>query len=102
MENKVQRALAVMDKETGQLLNYQQLIQNPKYRKDWNILAANKFSQLALGVMGQIKGTNTIKFIYKRKVPQGQFKDVTYRQFVCTERPEKKEKNCTQFTIGGN
>ena len=62
MENEVQRALAVMDKE----LNYRQLIQNPKYKKDWNILAAIEFGQLAQGVGGQIKGTNTIKFIYKR------------------------------------
>jgi len=43
MENEVQQALAVMDKETGQLLNYRQLLRNPKYKKDWNILAANKF-----------------------------------------------------------
>ncbi len=102
MENEVQRGLAVMDKETGQLRNYRQLIQNPKYKKDWNILPANEFVQLAQGVGGRIKGTNTIKFIYKQKVPQGKVKDVTYGQFVCTERPEKKEKNRTRFTIGGN
>ena len=102
MENKVQRALAVMDKETGRLLNYRQLIRNPKYKKDWNTLAANKFGRLAQGVGGRIKGTNTIKFIYKRQVPRERFKDVTYGQFVCTERPEKKEKNRTRFTIGGD
>jgi hypothetical protein len=50
MENKVQRALAVMDRETGQLLNYRQLIRNPKYKKDWNISTANKFGRLAQGV----------------------------------------------------
>jgi hypothetical protein len=53
-------------------------------------------------VGGRIKGTKTIKFIYKRKVPQERFKDVTYAKFVCTERPEKTEKNCTKFTIGGD
>ena len=51
---------------------------------------------------GQIKGTNTIKFIYKRQVPQEWFKDVMYGEFVCTECPEKKEKNRTRFTIGGD
>ena len=51
---------------------------------------------------GRIKGTNTIKFIYKRQVPRERFKDITYKQFVCTERPERKEKNRTQFTIGGD
>ena len=79
MENKVQRALPVMDKGTGQLLNYQQLIHNPKYKKEWNISATNEFSQLAQGVGGRMKGTNTIKFICKHEVPKGRFKDVKYK-----------------------
>jgi hypothetical protein len=29
-------------------------------------------------------------------------KDVTYGQFVCTERPKKTETNRTWFTVGGN
>ena len=29
-------------------------------------------------------------------------KDVTYGQFVCTVRPEKAERNRTQFVVGGN
>ncbi len=78
-----------MDKDTGQLLNYQQLIRNPKYKKEWKILAANEFGQLAQGVGGRIKGTNTIKFIHKHEVPRGKFKDVTYGQFVCTVQPQK-------------
>ena len=28
-------------------------------------------------------------------------KDVTYGEFVCSVRPEKKEKNRTGFTVGG-
>jgi hypothetical protein len=43
MENEVQWGLAVMDKETGQLLNYRQLIQNPKYKKDYNTSAAKRY-----------------------------------------------------------
>jgi hypothetical protein len=43
MENEVQQALAVMERDTGWLLNYQQLICNPKYKKAWNLLTANKF-----------------------------------------------------------
>ena len=89
MENEVQQALVVMERDTGWLLNYRQLICNPKYKKAWNLLAANKFGRLAQGVGNRIKGTNMIKFIHKRKVPKGRLKDVTYGQFVCTERPEK-------------
>jgi hypothetical protein len=100
MENEVQQALVVMDKDTGRLLNYRQLIRNLKYKKAWNLLAGNKFGCLAQGVGNHIKGTNTIKFIHKRKVPKSRLKDVTYGQFVCTKQPEKAEPNRTRFTIG--
>jgi hypothetical protein len=93
MENEVQQALLVMERDKGRLLNYQLLICNPKYKKTWNLLAANKFSQLAQGVGNRIKGTNTIKFIHKHKVPKSSLKYVTYGQFVCTEQPEKVESN---------
>ena len=33
MENKVHKVLAVMDKDTGKLLNYRQLLRHPKYKK---------------------------------------------------------------------
>jgi hypothetical protein len=43
LENKVHLAMAVMDKDTGKLLNYRQLMNNPKYIKAWSLSAANKF-----------------------------------------------------------
>jgi hypothetical protein len=100
MENEVQQVLAVIEKDTGWLLNYRQLIYNPKYKKVWNLLTANKFGHLAQGVGNCIKVTNTIKFIHKRKVPKSRLKDVTYGQFVCTKQPEKAEPNQTRFTVG--
>jgi hypothetical protein len=39
MENEVHQALAVMDKETGRLLNYPQLLCGPKHKKAWSLLA---------------------------------------------------------------
>ena len=101
MENEVQQALAVMDKETGKLLNYRQLMQHPKYKKAWKMSAANKFGRLAQGVGGQIKGTNTIFFIHQHEVPKSQIKDVTYGQFVCNEQPKKTEANRTRYTVRG-
>jgi hypothetical protein len=32
LENKVHLAMAVMDKDMGKLLNYRQLMNNPKYK----------------------------------------------------------------------
>jgi hypothetical protein len=91
-----------MDKETGRLLNYPQLLHSPKHKKAWSMLAANKFGCLAQGVGGRIKGTKTIKFIHQHEVPADRMKDVTYGQFICTEGPKKTETNCTRFTAGGN
>jgi hypothetical protein len=102
MENEVHQALAVMDAETGKVLNYRQLMQSTKHKETWSKSSANEFGRLANGVGGRIKGTNTIKFIHKRDVPRNRMKDVTYGQFVCVIRPEKTEIHRTRFVVGGN
>ncbi len=43
LENKVHQAMAVMDKDTGKLLNYRQLMNSPKYKNAWSLTAANEF-----------------------------------------------------------
>ena len=103
MENEIHQAMAVMDEETGQLLNYRQLLRSAKYKKEWSISSANEFGRLANGVGNRIKNpTNTIQFVRKKDIPQDRRKDVTYGSFVCSVRPEKKEKNRTRFTVGGD
>jgi hypothetical protein len=102
MESEVHQAMAVMDAESGKLLNYKQLMRHPKYKGKWEISSANEFGRLANGVGGRIKGTNTITFIRMQDVPRDRMKDVTYGQFVCMVRPEKAEQNRTRFTVGGD
>ena len=102
MENEVHKALAVLDKSTGKLLNYRQLLRHPVYQGDWTISSANEFGRLAQGVGGRIRGTDTIRFIRKSDIPQDRRKDVTYGRFVCNVRPEKAEPNRTRFTVGGD
>ena len=103
LENEVHEALAVMDRDTGKMMNYRQLIRNPKYREVWSKSSANEFGRLANGVGGRIKNpTKTIKFIRESEVPKDRMKDVTYGQFVCTIRPEKAEQERTRFTVGGD
>ena len=103
LENEVQEAMAVMDQETGKMMNYRQLIRNPKYKEVWSKSSANEFGRLANGIGGRIKNpTNTIKFIKESQVPKDRRKDVTYGQFVCSIRPEKSEKERTRFTVGGD
>jgi len=42
--------MAVMDKDTGKLLSYRQLMSSPKYRKAGSISPDNKFGQLVNGM----------------------------------------------------
>jgi hypothetical protein len=93
-------AFAVLDPATGKSLEYRSLIKNQPTRETWLRSAANEFGRLAQGVGGRIKGTNTIFFIPKGKVPPGRV--VTYGRFVCTERPNKPEPNRTRLTVGGD
>jgi len=71
IENDVHRALSVMDKQSGKMLNYCQLMGHPDYCEQWSLSSANEFGRLAKnGIGGRIKHpTNTIKFICKDKVP---------------------------------
>jgi hypothetical protein len=78
MENEIHQAMAVMDNETGQLLNYRQLMRSNKHKQAWGRSSANEFGRLAQGIGGRIKGTNTIEFIFQHEVPKGRMKDVTY------------------------
>ena len=84
------QGMAVMDEATGKLLNYRQLMQNPKYKKQWSVSSAKEFDRFANGVGKRVKGTNTIRFIRKQDVPAARRKDVMYGQFVCNVRPEKR------------
>ena len=89
LENEVHEAIAVMDAATGKLLNYKQLVQNPKYKKKWSISSANEFGRLANGVGGRTKNpTNRIKFIRKDDVSKDRRKDVAYGYCVCNIQPE--------------
>jgi hypothetical protein len=92
----------VFDEESGKLLKYPKLITHPKYCKVWMHSSTNKFGQLAQGVGGRIKGTDTIFFIPKHQVPEDRWKDVTYAKFVCELKPNKAKVHRTQLRVGGN
>jgi hypothetical protein len=95
-------AHSVLDQETGQLLEYRQLLKNPKFKEIWTRSTADECGRLAQGIGGRIKGTDTIRFIHKREIETDRLKDVTYIKFVCNVRTEKKDPNRTRATMGGN
>lgn len=103
LENEVKQVMAVIDAESGKVIKYWQLMTHPKNKVQCSRSAANKFGRLANGVGGRIKSpTKTIRFIRKSQVPKGRMKDVTYRQYVCSVRPEKEEKYRARYVVGSN
>jgi hypothetical protein len=83
--------MAVMDKDMGELLNYRQLMNSPKFKKAWSLSAANEFGRLANGIRVCIKNpTNTIEFIFQHKVTADRIKEVTYGQFVCMVKQKRQ------------
>ena len=75
------------------MLEFKDLIKNPKTKDVWNTSNANKLGRLAQGVHN-IPGTNCIFFIPHTKV--------TYGHLVVDCRPKKSDPNHTQLTVGGN
>jgi hypothetical protein len=89
--------------EGGELLEYKQLIANPKTQATWTHSYGNKVGRLAQGMPGCNTGTNTIIFIRKEQVPKERAKDVTYGLITCLIQPEKlDEPNRTRLVAGGD
>ena len=93
---------SVLNKETGELMDYRHLIGNPRYRALWSKSYVNKLGRLLQVMPGRVKGIDTIFFINKANIPSYCCKDVTYGRIFVSYRPEKSEPNCTRLTVGGD
>jgi hypothetical protein len=80
---------AVLDMDTGTLLEMQHLLVNPKYKELWGKLYTTELICLAQGIPGVSKGTDTIIFIARHKIPVTQLKDVTYGCICVHYLPER-------------
>ena len=88
-------AYAVLDDETGDLLEYRHLMKHPKYKDVWTKSFGKEIRRLATT-------TETIFFIKKDEIPQERRGDETYARIVCVYRDGKKDKYRTRITMGGN
>jgi hypothetical protein len=89
--------------DNSKLLEYKQLIANPKTRATWLHSYGNEIGRLAQGMPGRNTGTNTIFFIRKDQVPKDRAKDTTYGLITTLVRPEKiDEPNRTRLVAGGD
>jgi hypothetical protein len=88
-------ANAVIDKETGELMEYKHLLKDPRHRERWQKSFGKEIRRLATM-------TETIKFVVWRDIPKDRLSDITYARICCNERPEKTDPDRTRITMGGN
>ncbi len=88
-------AYAVLDDETGDLLEYRHLLKHPKYKDVWSQSFGKEIRRLATV-------TKTIAFFTRQEIPQERRKDITHGRIVCVYHSEKKDPYCTRITMGGN
>ena len=93
--------IAVLDKETGELMEYRKLMKNPKYRPLYRDSYAKEIGRLAQVMPGLVEGTNTMFSIDKTAFPADRWREVTYGQIVVDYRPENTDPYCTRLTAGG-
>ena len=74
---------AVLDGDTGDLLDYQHLIRQPNFQEAWGEFNGVELGLLDQGIPVRIDDTNTIVFIHKQAIISDQFKDVTYGNIIC-------------------
>ena len=87
-------ASAVLNNETGDLLEYCHLLKHPKYKDVWSKLFGKEVGHLATT-------TKTIAFMSKQDIPQARFRDITYGWIVCNYCPKKKDPHHTHITMEG-
>ena len=72
-----------------------------EHKEVWSKSYANELGRLTEGIHN-IPGTNTMFFIHKSDIPIDRRKDIAYDRIVVVVRPQKKEKERTRLTVGGN
>jgi hypothetical protein len=90
---------AIIDKDTGAILEYRHLVKNPAIKSVWETSFANKIGRLFQGIRN-LKGMDTCFLVAKLLIPTNKWP--TYGHIVCNFCPQKKEQNCTHLTVGGS
>jgi hypothetical protein len=90
---------AIINKDTGAILEYRHLVKNPATKSVWETSFANKIGCLFQGIQN-LKGTDTCFLVAKLLIPTNKWS--TYGHIVCNFCPQKKEQNSIRLTVGGN
>ena len=103
-------AMPVLDPDTGNTMEYRQLLRHTKYKKIWETSYCNELGRLCQGIgrgdngpkKQRVTGTETFKVIRYEDIPQDCRKEVCHTKVVCEVRPQKEAPDRTKITIGGN
>jgi hypothetical protein len=76
---------AVINNDTGKVLEYRHLIKSEKHKRIWVRSFSNELGRLFQGIRN-VPGTDTCFFIRKSQVPK--HKRATYGRIVCNIRPQ--------------
>ena len=82
---------AVLNEEIGELMEYQQVMKNPKYHRLYETAYSKEMGRLAQGMSGQAEFTATLLFNDKSSVPVDLWRDITYGRVVVNYRPGKDD-----------
>ena len=93
---------AVLNEGTGEIMEYRQVMKNPKYCRLYDKAYSKELGRLAQGITGQSEGTDTLFFIDKGSVPVDRWRDITYGRVVVNYRPEKDNPYRFQICVGGD
>lgn len=91
---------AIVDEDTGESLEYCNLIKQEKYSDIWMKSFANELGWLAQGLRSRVEGTNTIYFIPYSEILNVRHKDVIHGRIVVDYRSQKEEQHHTRITVG--
>jgi hypothetical protein len=102
-------AMAVWDEDSGQMLEYRQLLKHPKLKYIWSPSFSNEMGRLCQGVGTgpdgtgkRVEGTDTFRVIQFDDIPKDRLKEVCHTSVVCLVRDQKADPNRTRITIAGN
>ena len=96
-------ANAIVENETGNVLEYRHLItEESKTKEVWLQAFTNELGRLAQGITNNNTGTNTLQFIPYSQIPHDRRKDITYGRIVVDHRPHETEVHRARLTVGGD
>ncbi len=99
-------SLAVLDQESGQLLEHCQLQRDPHYKEVWDCSNSNELGRLCQGIgtgdkagIKQVAETNTFHLIPYSDIPHHKCKEIIYTKVVCEIQEGKDDENCSRITV---